>query len=122
VLAIVVGALFAVAVYLMLRRSIVKLIIGLGFLGHAANLLIFTAGGLRRSAPLIPADGALAPQAVADPVPQALILTAIVIGFAVSAFAIVLVKRTAAVAGTDDVDALQLSESSPEPGGTGGPA
>lgn len=107
---VVVGGLFATAFYLMLRRSIVKLIIGLGFLGHAANLLIFTAGGLRRQPPLISAETGGAPAASADPVPQALILTAIVIGFAVSAFAIVLVKRTAAMASTDDVDALRTTE------------
>ncbi len=110
VLAVLVGLLFAAALYLMLRRSIVKLIIGLGFLGHAANLLIFTAGGLNRSAPLVSLQTNAVPEGSADPVPQALILTAIVIGFAVSAFAIVLVKRTAAVAGTDDVDALRTSE------------
>lgn len=115
--AIVVGGLFAAALYLMLRRSIVKLVIGLGFLGHAANLLIFTAGGLRRQPPLITLETGVAPTDSADPVPQALILTAIVIGFAVSAFAIVLVKRTAAVAATDDVDALRTTEGdNPAPG------
>lgn len=108
VLAIVIGALYTLALYLMLARSIVKLIFGLVLLGHAANLLIFTAGGLVRANPPLVAKGATAPpDDYADPVPQALILTAIVISFAVVAFAAVLVKRTYMVAGTDDADQMR---------------
>jgi multicomponent Na+:H+ antiporter subunit C len=95
VLAFVIGALFAGALYMMLRRSIVKLIIGLALLSHAANLLIFTVAGLVRGAPPLIRTGEAAPAGVvADPVPQALILTAIVISFGVSAFTLVLVHRT----------------------------
>ncbi len=108
--AIVIGALYAGALYLMLRRSIVKLLLGLGLLGHAANLLLFSTSGFARLAPIANEQGHLPTGAVADPVPQALILTAIVIGFGVLAFSVVLVKLTAAAAGTDDVDALQTSE------------
>jgi multicomponent Na+:H+ antiporter subunit C len=112
ILAVLVGVLYGAGLYLILRRSIVRLIIGLGLLGHAANLLIFTAGRLQAGPPLV-AQGALTPPApFADPVPQALILTAIVIGFGVTAFAIVLIKRTAAAVGTDDVDELRTTESS----------
>lgn len=96
VLAIVIGALFAGALYMMLRPSIVKLIIGLALLGHAANLLIFTSAGLVRGEPPLITSSETQPGAslVADPVPQALILTAIVISFGVSAFTLVLVHRT----------------------------
>ncbi|MDX1387783.1 MAG: NADH-quinone oxidoreductase subunit K, partial [Acidobacteriota bacterium] len=58
VMAIVIGVLFAAAVYLMLRRNIVKLIFGLMILGHASNLLIFTVGGLSRAKPPIVPEGA----------------------------------------------------------------
>lgn len=108
IFAIVIGALFTAGTYLMLRRSVVRLIFGLVLLGHGANLLIFVAGGLRRGAPALVADGAttLAP-GHADPVPQALVLTAIVIGFAVVAFAAVLVQRVCQVVGSDDLDRMQ---------------
>lgn len=111
VLAFVVGGLYAAAVYMMLRRSLVKLIIGLILLGHASNLLIFTAGRLVRSQPPIAAVGETMPAApFADPVPQALILTAIVIGFGVQAFAIVLLKRAYQTTGNDDLDDLKSTD------------
>ncbi len=107
-LAIVIGGLYAAAIYSLLRRSIVKLVIGLILLGHATNLLIFTAGGLTRATPPIVAEGALALAApYADPLPQALILTAIVISFGVVAFTLVLVKRAYKTVGTDDLDDMR---------------
>jgi len=110
-MALLIGALYASGVYLILRRNIVKLIFGLILLGHAANLLIFTIGGLvRASPPLVEVGAAAPPDGAADPVPQALVLTAIVIGFALSAFAAVLVKRVYLVTGTDDSDALRTTE------------
>ena len=111
-MALLIGALYAAGVYLMLRRNLVKLIMGLILLGNGANLLIFTIGGLVRAAPPLAAPGASAPPSgVADPLPQALVLTAIVIGFALTAFFAVLIKRVFAVTGTDDTDALRSSES-----------
>ena len=110
-LAVVVGGLYASGVYLMLRRSVIKLIFGLSLLGHAANLLIFTSAGLTRGrAPLVPADGVGSVADVADPLPQALILTAIVISFGVVAFALVLFRRGWQAAGTDDPDAMRVTE------------
>ena len=110
-LSIVVGGLFAAGLYLMLRRSVVKLIFGLVLLGHAANLLIFTAGGLVRARPpLIPKGELLPGIEFADPVPQALILTAIVISFAVIAFAAVLVQRVYQTVGSGDVDELKATD------------
>ena len=113
-LAIVVGFLYASGLYMIMRRSIVKLIIGLALLGHAANLLIFLMGTLTKGKPpLIPPETELVKGAVADPVPQALILTSIVIGFAVQAFAVVLIRKVHHVVKTDDLDALQSTEQQP---------
>jgi len=82
-LPLTVGALVAAGLYMMMRRSMMKLVIGLSLLSHAANLLIFTAGGLKRAAvPVIPEGHKELARPYADPLPQALILTAIVIGFA----------------------------------------
>ena len=110
-LAVVVGGLYAAGIYLMLRRSIVKIIFGLALIGHAANLLIFTAAGLTRGrAPLVRPAGSVANGEVADPLPQAVILTAIVISFGVVAFALVLFRRGWQAADTDDPDVLRITE------------
>ncbi|HEX6975353.1 MAG TPA: Na+/H+ antiporter subunit C [Vicinamibacterales bacterium] len=104
-LAITSGLLYAAGIYLMLRRRLAQLIIGLGLLANGTNLLIFTAGGLTRSRPPVVPDGAVAlAQPYADPVPQALVLTAIVIGFGLTAFSLVLAHRVHATSGSDDVD------------------
>jgi multicomponent Na+:H+ antiporter subunit C len=104
VLAGVVGGLYATGIYLLLRRSLVKVVFGLALLSHAANLLIFTAAGVTRGrAPLVP-DHGVARNAFADPLPQALILTAIVIGFGVLAFALVLLRKVWQSTGREDVD------------------
>lgn len=108
ILAFVVGGLFAAGLYMMLRRSLVKLIIGLVLISHAVNLFIFTAGGLTRGSPPIVPDGVEQPTGViADPIPQALILTAIVISFAVLAFTLTLFHRLYAATGTEDLDKLR---------------
>jgi multicomponent Na+:H+ antiporter subunit C len=110
-LAMVIGTLYTGGLYLMMRRNLIQLIIGLGLLSHGANLLIFTAGGLRRGGAPILAEGEKAFQTVpADPLPQALILTAIVISFAVTAFALVLFLRTYQTVGKDDVDELKETD------------
>jgi multicomponent Na+:H+ antiporter subunit C len=112
VLAIVIGGLYAAAIYSMLRRSLVKLVIGLMLLAHATNLLILVAGGLTRGAPPLIASGAEALTVpYADPLPQALILTAIVISFGVLAFTLVLVKRAYQTVGTDDLDEMKGTDS-----------
>ena len=110
-MALVVGALYAAGFYLLLRRSLVKIVLGLVLLGHAANLLLFTAGRLGRAAvPIVsPGSEALQPPH-ADPVPQALVLTAIVIGFGVQAFTLVLLHRTYASTRSDDLDLLDTTE------------
>lgn len=110
--AIAIGGLYAAGFYMMLRRSVVKFILGLSLLGHGANLLIFSAAGLTRGA--APLTAGAAGGTMADPVPQALILTAIVIGFGVTAFMLVLAGRVSLLSGADDVDALREAEKSAE--------
>ena len=114
VLAVVIGLLYAAGLYMVMRRSMVKLILGLALLAHAANLMIFTVGGLvRGGTPIVPpGQEALVPP-YPDPVPEALVLTAIVIGFAVQAFALVLVKRAHQEVDTDDMDALRSTDEQP---------
>lgn len=110
-LAALVGLLYTGGVYMILRRSLVKLIIGLGLLSHATNLLIFSLGSLERGRPpLIPPGLETPPLPFSDPVPQALILTAIVIGFGAQAFAIVLIKRVYERVRTDDIDTLTATD------------
>ncbi|HOQ89435.1 MAG TPA: NADH-quinone oxidoreductase subunit K [Candidatus Hydrogenedentes bacterium] len=106
--AIAIGGLYAAGFYMMLRRNIVKFILGLSLLGHGANLLIFTAAGLTRANAPLTAGGS--GTVMADPVPQALILTAIVIGFGVTAYMLVLGGRVSQLSQADDVDALRESE------------
>jgi multicomponent Na+:H+ antiporter subunit C len=104
-LAVASGVLYAAGIYLMLRRRLAQLIIGLSLLSSGTNLLIFTAGGLTRARPpVVPLGAAALVQPYADPVPQALVLTAIVIGFGLTAFSLVLAHRVHTTVGTDDVD------------------
>jgi multicomponent Na+:H+ antiporter subunit C len=111
VLAFVIGGLYAAGLYLMLRRSLAQVIMGLSILTNAANLLIFTVGGLVRGRPPLIAEGADQPTPpYADPVPQSLILTAIVIGFGVLAFTLVLAYRAYRTVGSDDLDDMQATD------------
>jgi len=104
-LALASAVLYTAGIYLMLRRRLAQLIIGLGLLSNGTNLLIFTAGGLTRAhPPLVSATAERLVSPYADPVPQALVLTAIVIGFGLLAFSLVLAHRVHAMMGTDDVD------------------
>lgn len=108
----IVGFLYATAFYLLLARSAMRLMFGLLLLGHAANLLIFAAGGLTRASAAIVPYGTKKPlEGHADPLPQALVLTAIVISFAVLAYAAVLVQRHYRVTGDDELKGESTSES-----------
>lgn len=108
VMAIAIGLLFAAAFYMMLRRSIVKLVMGLIILSNAANLVIFTVAGMTRAGPAFINEASKTVGAtVADPLPQALVLTAIVIAFGVLAFSVVLIHRAYKVVGTDDLDQMK---------------
>ncbi|MBI5446031.1 MAG: Na+/H+ antiporter subunit C [Deltaproteobacteria bacterium] len=115
VLAVVIGGLYATGLYLMVRRSVVKMVFGLALLANGANLLIFTVGRLTAGRPPYVPVGGLEPLVpVADPLPQALILTAIVIGFGVQAFTLVLIKRVYQTVGSDDLDVMTTTDTEPE--------
>jgi multicomponent Na+:H+ antiporter subunit C len=107
-LAIVIGLLYTAGVYLLLRRSIVKLILGIMFFFHATNLVIFVAGGLHKGQPQFANDAVSANPT--DPLPQVLILTAIVIGFGFTAFYLALMYRFYQATGTEDLDELNEGE------------
>ncbi|MEX0884555.1 MAG: Na+/H+ antiporter subunit C [Cyclobacteriaceae bacterium] len=110
-LVVIIGLLYAAGIYLMLRRSLVKLIIGLILLGNGANLLIFLLGKIvKGNPPLIGETEKMLTEIYADPVPQALILTAIVISFGLQAFAIILIKRAYKVVKTDDLDEMNATD------------
>lgn len=110
-LILLIGLLYGSGVYLILRRSLVKLLLGIMLLGSGSNLLIFLLGGITKGKPPVIDENAQSFQEqFADPIPQALILTAIVISFALTAFAIVLLKRVYALVDSDDLDDLNTNE------------
>lgn len=90
VLAITVAVLYATGAYLILQRTLSRIVIGLALLAHGANLLLLAAGGRAGRPPFVGADAA----AVADPLPQALTLTAVVITFGVTALLLALAYRS----------------------------
>jgi len=115
VLAIGTGAMVAGSVYLMLSRNLIRFIFGLVLASNAVNLLIFAAGRLETARPpLIPEDASQLAAPVANSLPQALILTAIVIGFALLAFIFILFSKTYAKLGTVDTEAMNDAEPSAE--------
>ena len=104
-LTLAVGVLFAAGTYLVLRRSLLKVVIGFSLISHGTNLLLLTTGKLQRGAVPILVEGYQG--GYTDPLPQALVLTAIVISFAVTAFMLALVYRTYQALRTDDLDRLR---------------
>ncbi|MGF1449358.1 MAG: Na+/H+ antiporter subunit C [Opitutales bacterium] len=110
-LAVLIGVMTAAGVFCLLRRSIVKLAIGIILISQAANLTVFVSGGLTRGAPpLVASSQDTLAATAADPLPQALVLTAIVIGFGVVAFALVLIARAYQETGADDVNEFRKTE------------
>ncbi|MEM8925551.1 MAG: Na+/H+ antiporter subunit C [Actinomycetota bacterium] len=92
--AVVVGVLLGGGTYLILREAPINLVIGLTLLSYGVNLLLFTSSRLQDLLPpIVDKKATPDPEAIADPLPQALILTAIVISFAVTAFTVILVNR-----------------------------
>ena len=107
---------YATAIYLMLSRSIIRLLLGVVILGNGVNLTIFTAGRLTREVPpIIPIDLDVPEIATANPLPQALVLTAIVISFSFFAFLLVLSYRAYQSLGTDDTHKMRAAEPEAEP-------
>lgn len=103
-MAILIGILFSIGIYLMLSRNLLKIILGTSILGYGVNLLLITMGGLKDGAPPILGTK----HAVfTDPLPQALLLTAIVINFATTALILVLSYRAYQEWKTDDMEELR---------------
>ncbi len=100
VLPVVIGGLYAAGVYLLLDRSLTRVVLGFLLLGNATNLLLLSTGGPAGSAPIV---GRAEPEEMNDPLPQALILTAIVITFGVSAFLLALAYRSWVLTQEDEV-------------------
>jgi len=116
VLAALVGCFVALGVYLLLSRSVIRMLLGMTILGNGVNLLIFTAGRLTREiAPIIPAGLEQPDGPIANPLPQALILTAIVIGFAMFSFLLVLAFRAYQSLDADNTDTMRVAEPVDEP-------
>ncbi|MGE0006037.1 MAG: Na+/H+ antiporter subunit C [Parvibaculaceae bacterium] len=105
ILAAAIGVLTGSGVWLILRPRTYQLVIGLSLLSYAVNLFIVATGRLRdAAAPVLGADGAASPADYADPLPQALVLTAIVIGFATTALFLVVLLAARGLTGSDHVD------------------
>ncbi|MDT0267996.1 Na(+)/H(+) antiporter subunit C [Streptomyces sp. DSM 44915] len=100
VMAVTIGALFAAGFYLLLDRSLMRVLLGVIVLGHAANLLLLT-GGPSGVPPVVPSAGE--GERYADPLPQAMALTAIVITFAITTLLLALVHRAWQLDGHDEV-------------------
>jgi multicomponent Na+:H+ antiporter subunit C len=114
--ALVVGIFFSAAFYLMMSKHIIRVLLGIVLLGNAVNMLIFTAGRLTPSIPpIIPGGLDVLPAGTANPLPQALILTAIVISFSFFCFLLVLTWRAYQDLGTDNTDEMRVAEPADEP-------
>jgi multicomponent Na+:H+ antiporter subunit C len=108
-LAIAVALLAGVGTWLVVRGGAVRLILGFILLGHAANLIIIAAGGTwRREPPLV--DGGASLETMADPLPQAFVLTAIVITFGVTVYLLSLVARIARKSGSTRAPREEVTE------------
>lgn len=101
-LLIVMGVLFAVGIYLLLERSMTRVLLGIVLLGNGVNLLLLSTAGARGKAPLY--EPGIDPEDYTDPLPQALTLTAIVITFAVTAFMLGIIYRSWVLSSADTVE------------------
>jgi len=114
VFAFTVWVTITAGLYLAMSRDLLRIVLGLAILGGGVNLLLFASGRLGSPEPaIVPIGERVLAATAANPLPQALVLTAIVIGFALLCFSLVLVMRLIHDAGTDDVLALRLAEPPP---------
>ena len=109
-LAILVGILYTAGVYMLLRRSILKFIIGIIFLSNATNLLVFLSAGIVPGNPAFLKGSNEDISQFADPLPQALVLTAVVIGLGIVVYLLAVKYRLFQETGTDDLDQLKPTE------------
>ena len=108
-IAMLIGLLYATGIYLILRRSIIKFIIGIIIMSNATNLLVFLSAGIVPGSPAFTGTKT-SETLLADPLPQALVLTAIVIGFGIVVFTLALKYKFFNLTGTDDLDQLQQTD------------
>ena len=117
VMALLIGVLYAVGTYLLLQRTLTRVVLGLSLLGHGANLLLLAAGGPPGAVPFSGRTDGLAGAGTADPLPQAMVLTAIVITFGVTAFLLALAFRSWLLTGEDfvqdDLEDRRVAAASP---------
>lgn len=100
VLVVAVAVLFSAGFHMLMQRSLIRVVVGFMLLGHGANVLLLLAGGAAGSPPLL---GGASERRMADPLPQAMVLTAIVITFGVTAFLLALAFRSRMLLGADEV-------------------
>jgi multicomponent K+:H+ antiporter subunit C len=111
IVSLAIGVLTASGVWLLLRPRTFQVVIGLSLLSYAVNLFILSMGRLRAgAAPIVEAAAQVDPSRFADPVPQALVLTAIVISFAMTALLLVVLLAARGLTGTDHVDGRGAGE------------
>ncbi len=112
ILALGIGVLMTAGVWLLLRPRTFQVIVGLSLIGYAVNLFLFAMGRLRSGMPPVLRDTktSVIPETYADPVPQALVLTAIVIGFALTALFLVVLLTSRGITGTDHIDGQEAGE------------
>ena len=103
-LAVTIGVLYACGTFLLLQRALTRIVLGLAMLGHGANLLLLAGGGRAGAAPIVGSGDAASGTPVADPLPQALALTAIVITFGITAFLLALAYRSWVIRRDDEVE------------------
>lgn len=101
---LIAGVLFTTATYLILSKTLLRIIIGLSLFSHGVHLMLMAINGLKKGAAPLLGEGATS---YTDPIPQGLILTSIVISFALTAFALVLGYRSYQELGTDDMEKLR---------------
>lgn len=104
IISMLAGIMFTTGVYNLLQKQLLRIVIGTGLISHGAHLFILTMGELKRGAPPILEDGITQ---YTDPLPQALILTSIVISFGVTSVVLVLAYRTANENDTDNMEELR---------------
>ena len=109
VLAILTGILYAAGAYMILRRSILKFIIGIIFMSNATNLLVFLSAGIVSGEPVF-SKGVVEGKVLADHMPQDQVMTAIVIGFGLVVYTLALKYKFFSVTGTDDLDQLKKTD------------
>ena len=116
-LAIGIAAAVSAGVYLALSREVLRCVVGVSVVAAAANLVVFASGGPGESRPPVIPDGVERLGGAAEPLPQALVLTAIVIGFSLTCFSLVVALAVQQRTNVSDTDRLRIAEPPPEADG-----